>query len=126
MKSRNDIKRDMNEAMEFIEDLRLSNSMWIDEFVDARADNDSIENGVDMEAVRRNMEEGAGLSYIPVKILKKEYDIEPVCGRLETKDGSLSMGGSSDFYFAAQEILREVSDWIENSYGHDISMDAAS
>ena len=116
------IKNEMNETIKFIEE--ISNSMGIDAFVDAQTNDNSFLNGVDMEAVSKNMEEGRGLAYIPVKVSGKEYDIDPVGGRLETKDGSISMGGGSDFHDVAQKIMSEVSDRIENSHSQDISIDA--
>lgn len=107
---RRNIIAKMNKAAEYLESLNSSNSMCIEEFVNAQTYDEDFHNGVDLEVMKERLlnENDTIVQRIPVKIFGTDYILDPADGRLETYDGGISMGGSLGFYNIIQRIMHGV------------------
>ncbi len=102
------VKEAMNKAMEYIEGLDTMEKF--DSFIYSQLSaNGDSKNMVDMEGVKEVIENEGHLARIPVVIGGQEYEIDPVGGRLDTMDGSISMGGGHEFHNMAQKIMNSVA-----------------
>lgn len=109
--------RGLNNAMEFIEELKAPNSMGIDTFVNAQKQHgDSMMNGIIMD---KFVKDGGDLGYIPIKVFGNEYILNAKGGRLETIDRGISMGGGHDFQEACLKIS-EAADYAIIDYNREM------